>query len=74
GGNPDLPHMPASTLKTNEQFALANRAGQAITKLPHQVTDETGAVRDAGQLGADGAHEAIVQDTQIRPLTIRPIS
>lgn len=72
GGDPDLQHMPASAMKTNEQFALANRAGNAITKVPHQVTDETGAVRDAGELGADGANQTIVHDTQIRPLTIRP--
>jgi type VI secretion system VgrG family protein len=72
GGNPDLPHMPSSTMKTNEQFALANRAGQALKNIPHQVTDETGAVRDAGKLGADGANQTIVQDTQIRPVTIRP--
>ena len=64
--------MPASAMKTNEQFALANRAGQALRNAEHKVFDETGAVRDAGKLGADGAHQTIVEDTQIRPLTIRP--
>lgn len=72
GGNPELPQMPSSTMKTNEQFALVNRAGQALHNLAHQVFDETGAVRDAGRLGADGANQSIVEDTQIRPLTIRP--
>ncbi|HEX7683070.1 MAG TPA: type VI secretion system Vgr family protein [Trinickia sp.] len=72
GGNPELPQMPSSTMKTNEQFALADRAGQALKNVEHKVFDETGAVRDAGRLGADGAHQTIVQDTQIRPLTIRP--
>jgi type VI secretion system VgrG family protein len=71
-GSPDLPHMPASTMKTNEQFALANRAGQALRSTEHKVFDETGAVRDAGKLGADGANQTLVEDTQIRPLTIRP--
>jgi len=72
GGSPELPQMPASSMKTNEQFALANRAGEALQNIEHKVFDETGAVRDAGKLGADGANQAIVQDTQIRPLTIRP--
>lgn len=72
GGNPELPQMPSSTMKTNEQFALANRAGQALKNVEHKVFDETGVVRDAGRLGADGANQTIVQDTQIRPLTIRP--
>lgn len=72
GGNPELPQMPSPTMKTNEQFALANRAGQALKSVEHKVFDETGAVRDAGRLGADGANQTIVQDTQIRPLTIRP--
>lgn len=72
GGNPELPQMPSSTMKTNEQFALANRAGQALKNVEHKVFDETGAVRDAGRLGADGANQTVVQDTQIRPLTIRP--
>jgi len=72
GGNPDLPGMPMSSMKTDEQFALANRAGQALEEVPHEVTDETGTLRDAGHLGPDGANPSIVQDTQIRPLTLRP--
>lgn len=74
GGNPDLPHMPASTMKTDEQFAIADRAGNGLKNLPHKVQDETGAVRDAGKLDADGTHGSIVQDTQIRPITIHPFS
>jgi type VI secretion system secreted protein VgrG len=72
GGNLELPQMPSSTMKTNEQFALVSRAGQALRNLEHQVLDETGAVRDAGRLGTDGTNQSIVEDTQIRPLTIRP--
>ncbi|WP_176058496.1 type VI secretion system Vgr family protein [Paraburkholderia sp. BCC1876] len=73
GGSPDLPHMPVSTMKTNEQFAIANRAGEGLQNLEHRVVDETGAVRDSGRLGADGTHGSIVQDSQIRPLTIHPL-
>ncbi len=72
GGSPDLPHMPASTMKTDEKFAVATRNGRAYTSLQHQVEDETSAVRDAGKLATDGANQNIVQDAQIRPLTLIP--
>ncbi|KAB0641190.1 type VI secretion system Vgr family protein [Burkholderia stagnalis] len=72
GGNPDLPHMPASTMQTDEKFAVATRRGDAFSRLGHQVEDETQAVRDTGRLAADGAHETTVQDAQIRPLTFIP--
>ncbi|WP_165848032.1 type VI secretion system Vgr family protein [Paraburkholderia lacunae] len=72
GGNPDLPHMPASSMKTDEQFAVASRNGNAYQQLQHQVADETSTVRDAGKLATDGANQNIVQDTQIRPITLIP--
>ncbi|NIF91597.1 type VI secretion system Vgr family protein [Burkholderia sp. Cy-637] len=72
GGNPELPHMPDSSMKTNEQFAVASRNGSAYQQLQHHVTDETSAVRDMGKVAADGANQNIVQDTQIRPITLIP--
>ncbi|WDD96533.1 type VI secretion system tip protein VgrG [Burkholderia sp. FERM BP-3421] len=72
GGTPDLPHMPASTMRTDEQFAVASRNGNAYPPFRHEVIDETRDTRDAGALATDGTNRNVVQDAQIRPLTFIP--
>jgi uncharacterized protein (DUF2345 family) len=70
GGGIDLPDMPQSHLRTDEQFAMAGRRGTARENLPYAVTDGDGAQRDAGSSAGDGAIQSVVQDTGVHPLTL----
>ncbi len=64
--------MPASTMRTDEQFAVASRNGSAYPPFRHQVVDETEDTRDTGSLETDGTHQNVVQDAQMRPLSFIP--
>lgn len=71
GGSVQLPTMPSSTLETDEQLAFSGRGGQAREKVPYEVRDADGAVLDAGDSSADGAHQAVVTDSVIKSLRVQ---
>lgn len=73
GGTADLPDMPVSAMKTDERFKVVSPSGKPYAGLSHKVTDDAGCVRDQGKLAADGTHSQIASDSNIRPITFRPV-
>ncbi|WP_269502589.1 DUF2345 domain-containing protein [Burkholderia sp. IMCC1007] len=73
GGSTDLPSMPTSSMKTNERFKIVGPDGKPHVGLSHNVIDDAGDIRDRGTLAADGTHSLTVNDSEIRPVTFRPV-
>ncbi|WP_176047888.1 type VI secretion system Vgr family protein [Burkholderia sp. BCC1644] len=73
GGTADLPVMPSSSMKTDERFKVVSPSGKPYAGLSHKVTDDAGGIRDQGKLAADGTHSLIANDSEIRPVTFRPV-
>ncbi|VWC92778.1 phage-like baseplate assembly protein [Burkholderia lata] len=73
GGSTDLAPMPTSSMRTDERFKIVGPDGKPHVGLSHNVTDDTGGIRDQGKLAADGTHSLTVNDSEIRPVTFRPV-
>ncbi|CAI8713447.1 MULTISPECIES: type VI secretion system Vgr family protein [Burkholderia] len=73
GGTADLPNMPTSSMKTDERFKVVGPDGKPHVGLAHEVLDDAGGIRDQGKLGADGTHSQLANDSEIRPVTFRPV-
>lgn len=72
GGAVELPPMPASSTKTDEQFAAVGRGGRPRVGIDHKVLDDAGGVLDQGKTAANGTNTQTVRDAEIRPVTFRP--
>ena len=65
------PNMPQSTLKTDEKFATAGRAGQAREQLPYQISEpNSNSLLSQGSTAGDGGTE-ITQDSKIKGLNLK---
>ncbi|WP_175836706.1 type VI secretion system Vgr family protein [Burkholderia anthina] len=73
GGSIDLPPMPASSTKTDEQFAAVGRGGRPRAGINHTVLDDAGSVLDQGKTAVNGTNTQTVRDAEIRPVTFRPV-
>ena len=66
-----LPNMPSSEMKTDEQFAVSGRGGQARQEIPYQLA-EAGkrSLLAKGRTAADGATKT-TQDSLIKNLNLK---
>jgi type VI secretion system secreted protein VgrG len=62
--------MPKSEMKTDEQFAVSGRAGQARENRSYEIANSKGRLQAAGDTQTDGGTET-KQGTAIDPLTLK---
>ncbi|AMC36612.1 type VI secretion system Vgr family protein [Janthinobacterium sp. B9-8] len=59
-GSPQLPKMPKSESKTDEQFSIVSRSGKAITEVKHEIHSDAGKLLESGSTDAKGASSRLV--------------
>ncbi len=62
--------MPTSEMKTDEQFAVSGRAGQAREGRSYEIKDSKDRLQDTGDTQNDGGTET-KHGTAIAPLTLK---